>query len=92
MRWLQVVNTVGFPLLVIYAHFRGWIVTPRELATLQRSYDELKARYDRLEAQMEAEKAQMRAELEETRTLLLRVLTGELQPAAGLARGLGSTQ
>lgn len=81
IEWLQVINTVGFPLLVIYAHFRGWIVTPRELATLQRSYDELRARYDRLEAQMEQEKAQMRAELEETRTLLIRVLTGDVRPA-----------
>lgn len=82
IEWLQVINTIGFPLLVIYAHFRGWIVTPRELATLQRSYDELRARYDRLEAQLEQEKAQMRAELEETRTLLIRVLTGDIQPAA----------
>lgn len=82
LQWLQIINTVGLPLLLIYAHFRGWIVTPRELATLQRSYDELKERYDRLEAQMEQEKAQMRAELEETRTLLIRILTGELAPVA----------
>ena len=81
IQWLQLLNTVGFPLLLIYAHFRGWIVTPRELGTLQRSYDELKARYDRLEAQVDAEKAQLRQELEETRTLLIRVLTGELRPA-----------
>lgn len=81
---LTVINTIGFPLLVIYAHFRGWIVTPRELAAALRYAEELQARYVSLEqevkadrAETRAELAQTRAELAETRSMLIRALTNQ---------------
>jgi hypothetical protein len=79
--WLTILNTIGFPLLVIYAHFRGWVVTPRELNAAVKFSDDLQTRYTSLEAEVKADKADMRAELAqtrqelaETRSMLMRLL------------------
>jgi hypothetical protein len=93
--WLPLLNTIGFPLLAIYAHYKGWIVSPRELSAVQESakaeisatnakYEDLKSRHDRLESESREERLQMRQELAETRSLLIRVLAGEIKVGAAV--------
>lgn len=64
---LTIINTIGFPLLIIYAHFRGWVVTPRELDAAVAQGKQIEARYVRLETEIATERAETRKELQETR-------------------------
>lgn len=64
---LTIINTIGFPLLIIYAHFRGWVVTPRELDAAVSYAKSIEDRYLRLETEISAERAETRRELQETR-------------------------
>lgn len=72
--WWTVLNVVGAPLAVLLAIHRGWLVTRREIALLQRSYDDLADRYETLEDAMREEQGRMRVELEQTRTQLIELL------------------
>ena len=75
--WLSILNTLGFPLVAIYAYVKGYVVSPRELVALQRNYDDLKLSYNRLETEVKHERDQLRTELAETRAMLFRMLMGE---------------
>lgn len=72
--WWTVFNVIGAPLAVLFAVHRGWLVTRREIALLQHSYDELLDRYERLEDQMADEQQRIRTELEGTRSQLIELL------------------
>lgn len=77
---LTLLNSVGFPIVALYAFLKGYVVSPRELRAMEARYAELKARHDRLEEDVRKERAEMRAELAETRAILYRVLMGEVKP------------
>ena len=98
--WLALLNSVGFPLVALYAYIKGYVVSPRELTAFEERYQEtkrdgdsryheLKARYDKLEAEVKEERAAMRGELAETRSILYRVLMGEIAPGSAIAKTSG---
>ena len=75
--WLSVLNTLGFPIVAIYAYIKGYVVSPRELIALQKNYDDIKTSHARLETEVKHERDELRKELAETRAILFRVLMGE---------------
>jgi len=91
--WVTLLNSVGFPMVALYAFIKGYVVSPRELENLEERYreskederaryEELRSRYDKLETEFSAERAAMRGELAETRSILYRVMMGEIKPSA----------
>ena len=87
--WLSILNSAGFPLVALYAYIKGYVVSPRELGAFGERYEELKARYDKLESEVKEERLSMRGELAETRSILYRVLMGEITPGSALAHTNG---
>jgi hypothetical protein len=74
---LSILNTLGFPVLAIWAYHRGYVVSPRELRIVLDQYQQLLQRTDRLESEISAEREAMRKELAETRALVISLLMGE---------------
>ena len=71
---VSALNLVGLPLVLIWAAHKGFIVTGREMQSIQSQHDRLLQRYEALEERMAAEQASLRAELESTRTQLIELL------------------
>jgi len=83
--WLTFLNTIGFPLAAIYAHYKGLIITKREFKTLENAYNELRESHKRLEKTVHEDRKHLfhelertRNELTETRQLLDKMMTASL--------------